>query len=106
MIYLNGELSTYTENNKETVQFETGIHYQIAELFDATVFTGREDVLENFITLSNHRARYYTGGRIMWDIDKRVDVYAQGKQYWYNDWNDGFEYDVSVGYKFLYIRGF
>lgn len=101
MIYLNGELSTYTENNKETVQFETGIHYQIAELFDATVFTGREDVLENFITLSNHRARYYTGGRIMWDIDKRVDVYAQGKQYWYNDWNDGFEYDVSVGYKFF-----
>lgn len=101
MIYLNGELSTYTENNKETVQFETGIHYQIAELFDTTVFTGREDVLENFITLRNHRARYYTGGRIMWDIDEHVDVYAQGKQYWYNDWNDGFEYDVSVGYKFF-----
>jgi len=99
--YLNGELSTYTENNKETVQFETGIHYQIAEMFDTTAFMGREDVLENFITLSNHRARYFTGGRCMWEVDEHLETYAQAKQYWYNDENEGFEYDVSVGYKFF-----
>ncbi|MCF6147182.1 MAG: tetratricopeptide repeat protein [Candidatus Kuenenia sp.] len=99
--YLNGELSAYTENNEETIQFETGINYQIAEMFDTTMFTGREDVLENFVTLRNHRARYYTGGRFMWDINEHVDVYAQAKQYWYNDGNNGFEYDASVGYKFF-----
>ncbi|WP_169702876.1 hypothetical protein [Candidatus Kuenenia stuttgartiensis] len=106
MIYLNGELSTYTENNKETVQFETGIHYQIAELFDATVFTGREDVLENFITLSNHRARYYTGGGLCGILINVLTYMRRGNSTGIMTGTMALSMTCLLGINFLYIRGF
>ncbi|MDR4507366.1 MAG: hypothetical protein MRJ65_03855 [Candidatus Brocadiaceae bacterium] len=99
--YVNGEFSTYTENNHETIQFETGIHYDVFEKFDTTLVGGREDVLENFNNLNNRRSRYFAAGRSVWEVNRHFDTFAQIKQYWYNDGNNGLEYSASLGYKFL-----
>jgi len=103
--FLNGEFSTYTENYHETAQFNSGLNYKILDIFDTTLWGGREDILENFNTLSNQRARYFTGGRLLWNVSERLDFSSQFKRYWYNDNNNGLEYNVSSGYKlFLYPK--
>ena len=103
--YLDGELSTYSEDRHETAQFETGVNYRIFDIFEVSLLGGREDVLQNFNTLDNSRGRYYTGGRFAWDISQRVDISSQIKKYWYNDDNNGTEDYTVVGYKlFLYPR--
>jgi tetratricopeptide (TPR) repeat protein len=101
--YLDGELSTYSEDPHETGQFETGINYRIFDIFDISLLGGREDVLQNFNTLENSRGRYYTGGRFVWDVSQRVDLLSQIKRYWYNDGNNGTEDYTVAGCKlFLY----
>ncbi|MDN3515096.1 MAG: tetratricopeptide repeat protein [Candidatus Brocadia sp.] len=97
--YLDGELSTYSENRHETGQFETGVSYRIYDRFDVSLLGGREDVLQNFNTLRNSRSRYYTGGRFAWDISQRIDISSQVKKYWFDDSNNGIEDDTIIGYK-------
>ncbi|MDG6025820.1 MAG: tetratricopeptide repeat protein [Candidatus Brocadia sp.] len=97
--YVDGELSTYSENRHETGQFEAGGAYRFYDRFDVTVFGGREDVLQNFNTLENSRGRYYTGGRFAWDISQRIDISSQIKKHWYDDSNNGTEDYTAIGYK-------
>ncbi|BBO18041.1 conserved hypothetical protein [Candidatus Brocadia pituitae] len=97
--YVDGELSTYSENRHETGQFEAGGAYRFYDRFDVTVFGGREDVLQNFNTLENSRGRYYTGGRFTWDISQRIDISSQVKKHWYDDNNNGTEDHTAIGYK-------
>lgn len=97
--YLNGELSTYSEERHETAQFEAGGAYRFYDMFDITVLGGRKDVLQNFNTLENSRGRYYTGGRFAWDVSQRIDILSQVKKYWYNDSNTGIEDYTAIGYK-------
>ncbi|MCF6154862.1 MAG: hypothetical protein E3K36_06325 [Candidatus Brocadia sp.] len=105
--YLDGELSTYSENRHETGQFGTGVNYRIYDMFDVTLLGGREDVLQNFNTLENSRGRYYTGGRFAWDISPHINISSYFNEYWYNDGNNGTEYYTVVGYKlFLYPKIF
>lgn len=97
--YLDGEMSTYSENRHETAQFEAGGAYRFFDTFDVTVFGGREDVLQNFNTLENNRGRYFTGGRFAWDITQRIDISSQFKKHWYDDSNNGTEDYTTIGYK-------
>ncbi len=104
-VYLDGELSTYSEDHHETAQFDTGVRYRIFDIFDVTLSGGREDVLQNFNTLESSRGRYYTGGHLTWDISQRMDISSQIKKYWYNDDNNGTEDYTVAGYKLsLYPR--
>ncbi|MEP9411799.1 MAG: tetratricopeptide repeat protein [Candidatus Brocadia sp.] len=101
--YLDGELSSYSENYHETAQFETGAGYRIFDIFNLSVSGGREDVLQNFNTLANSRSRYFTGVRLAWDVSHRIDVFSQVRRHWYDDGNNGTEDYTAIGYKlFLY----
>lgn len=103
--YLNGELSTYSENRHETAQFDTGVNYRFFDMFGVSLLGGREDVLQNFNTLDHKRGRYYTGVSFSWDITQRIDLSSQFKKYWYNDGNNGIEDYTVIGYKlFLYPK--
>lgn len=103
--YMDGELSSYSENHHETAQFETGVGYRIFDIFNLSVSGGREDVLQNFNTLANSRSRYFTGVRLAWDISHRTDVFSQVRKHWYDDGNSGTEDYTAVGYKLsLYPR--
>ena len=97
--YLDGELSTYSENRHETAQFEAGGAYRFVDRFDVAIFGGREDVLQNFNTLENNRGRYFTGGRFAWDISQCIDISSQVKKHWYDDGNNGTEDYTTIGYK-------
>ena len=97
--YLEGELSSYSENRHETIQYEAGAGYRIFDIFDTTLFGGREDVLQNFNTLQNGRARDYSGVRLNGDITHRIDLFSQVKQCWFNDGNNGIEDYTVAGYK-------
>lgn len=97
--YMDGELSSYSENSHETAQFETGIGYRIFDIFNLSVSGGREDVLQNFNTLENSRARYFAGVRLAWDVSHRIDVSSQVRRHWYDDGNNGTEDYTAIGYK-------
>lgn len=97
--YMDGELSSYSENSHETAQFETGIGYRIFDIFNLSVSGGREDVLQNFNTLANSRSRYFTGVRLAWDVSHRIDVSSQVRKHWYDDGNNGTEDYTAIGYK-------
>jgi tetratricopeptide (TPR) repeat protein len=102
-----GELSSYSENPHETAQFDVDINYKLFGIFSISLLGGREDVLQNNITLNDSRGRYYAGGRLSWDISERIDISGQAKQYWYNDSNVATEYFAFIGYKFtLYPKIF
>ena len=96
---LAGKLTSYSENRHETTQFDADINYRLFDIFNISLLGGREDVLQNNITLHNRRGRYYNGGSLTWDITERIDVFGQVKQYWYNDSNAGTEFYTSAGYK-------
>ena len=96
---LAGEFSFYSENRHETAQFDADINYRLFDIFNISLLGGREDVLQNNINLNNSRGRYYTGGRLAWDISERIDIFGQVKQYWYNDGNVGTEFYTFAGYK-------
>lgn len=97
--HLDGELTSYSQNRHETAQFETGVNYRFFDIFDVSIIGGREDILQNFNTLDNDRARYFSGGRFACDITQRIDIFSQVKQHWYNDGNNGTEYYTALGYK-------
>lgn len=103
--YLDGELSSYSENSHETAQFETGVGYRIFDMFNLSALGGREDVLQNFNTLENSRSRYFTGVRLAWDVSHRTDVFSQVRKHWYDDSNNGTEDYTAISYKLsLYPR--
>ncbi|GAN33709.1 MAG: tetratricopeptide repeat protein [Candidatus Brocadia sp. AMX2] len=103
--YLDGELSTYSENHHETAQFDTGVWYRIFDIFDVTLSGGREDILQNFNTLANSRSRYFTGVHLACDISHRADIFSQVRKHWYDDGNNGTEDYTAIGYKLsLYPR--
>jgi tetratricopeptide (TPR) repeat protein len=106
-VNLFGELSSYSENPHETAQFDVDINYKLFGIFSISLLGGREDVLQNNITLNDSRGSYYAGGRLSWDISERIDISGQAKQYWYNDSNVATEYFAFIGYKFtLYPKIF
>ena len=98
-LWVNSELTHYNQNSHYTTQLDAEVSYRFDDLVEAALILGREDVLENFITLRDRLAAYYLGTRGAWDISRRVGIDGLYRHLWYNDDNQGTELLANVSYK-------
>ena len=59
---------------------------------------GRQDVIENYVTLHDGLSRYYLGGRFAWQPLRHGGISGQVRSLWYDDDNSALEFNIDTYY--------